>query len=336
MTDVPYGVLLSGGLDSSLIAAIAAKHAAMRVEDNEKSPAWWPRLHSFSIGLENSPDLKAARQVAEFLGTVHHEFHFTVEEGIDALSDVIYHIETYDVTSIRASTPMYFLSRRIKAMGVKMVLSGEGSDEIFGGYLYFHKAPSPEKFHVETCHKLKLLSKYDCLRANKSALAWGVECRVPFLDREFLDIAMAIDPSEKMIKSGRIEKYILRKAFDNKEKPWLPESILWRQKEQFSDGVGYGWIDSLKAHANKEVSDDQLKNAHLRFPHNPPQTKEAYYYRSIFHKHFPSEAAAKTVPGGPSIACSTPAAIEWEKSWKQLADPSGRAVGVHEHAQEKK
>jgi len=337
MTDVPYGVLLSGGLDSSLIASIAARHASMRVEENEKSPAWWPRLHSFSIGLEGSPDLKAAKEVSLFLGTVHHEFTFTVEEGIDALSDVIYHIETYDVTTIRASTPMYFLSRRIKAMGVKMVLSGEGSDEIFGGYLYFHKAPSPEKLHIETCHKLKSLSKYDCLRANKSSLAWGVEARCPFLDRDFLDVAMSIDPSEKMIKAGRIEKYILRKAFDDKEKPWLPDHILWRQKEQFSDGVGYSWIDSLKAHAEKEISSEMFKNAHLRFPNNPPATKEAYLYRSIFQQHFPSESAAKTVPGGPSIACSTPAAIEWEKAWKNSLDPSGRSVsGVHAFANESK
>jgi asparagine synthase (glutamine-hydrolysing) len=336
MCDVPYGVLLSGGLDSSLIAAIAAKHSAMRVEDNEQSQAWWPRLHSFSIGLVGSPDLKAAKQVADFLGTVHHEFTFTVEEGIDALSDVIYHIETYDVTTIRASTPMYFLSRRIKAMGVKMVLSGEGSDEVFGGYLYFHKAPSKEKFHVETCHKLKLLSKYDCLRANKSSSAWGVECRCPFLDREFLNVAMNIDPAEKMIKPGRIEKYIIRKAFDNKEKPWLPESILWRQKEQFSDGVGYSWIDSLKAHAEKQVTDEMMKSAAYRFPYNTPATKEAYYYRQIFSQHFPSETCAKTVAGGPSIACSTPAALEWEQSWKNMADPSGRSVlGIHENAASK-
>jgi len=330
MTDVPYGVLLSGGLDSSLIATIAARHAAMRVEDNEKTVAWWPRLHSFSIGLPGSPDLKAAKTASEFLGTVHHEFTFTVQEGIDALSDVIYHIETYDVTSIRASTPMYFLARRIKAMGVKMVLSGEGSDEIFGGYLYFHKAPSAEKFHKETCHKLKALSKYDCLRANKSTLAWGVEVRCPFLDRDFLDVAMSIDPTEKMITKERIEKWILRKAFDNKEKPWLPDNILWRQKEQFSDGVGYSWIDSLKAYAEREVSDETMKNAARIFPHNTPVTKEAYLYRSIFAKHFPSESAARTVPGGPSIACSTPAAVEWEKSWKDRADPSGRAIAqVH-------
>jgi len=339
MTDVPYGVLLSGGLDSSLIAAIAARHASMRVEDNEKSVAWYPRLHSFSIGLPGAPDLKFAKEVAEYIGTVHHEFHFTVQEGLDALRDVIYMIESYDVTTIRASTPMYLLSRKVKAMGVKMVLSGEGSDEIFGGYLYFHKAPSPEAFHKETCTKIKLLSKYDCLRANKSTCAWGVEVRPPFLDKDFLDIAMSIDPKEKMISKaeGKMEKYILRKAFDSKDKPYLPESILWRQKEQFSDGVGYNWIDSLRAHAEKEVSDEQLRMSPYRFPINPPQTKEAYFYRTMFHSFFPQESAAKSIPGGPSIACSTPAALEWEKSWKTMADPSGRSVlGVHNDANEKK
>jgi len=335
MTDVPYGVLLSGGLDSSLVASIASRHAAKRVEDEERTAAWWPRLHSFSIGLPGSPDLKAARQVADFLGTVHHEFTFTVEEGIDAISDVIYHLETYDVTTIRASTPMYFLSRKVKAMGVKMVLSGEGSDEIFGGYLYFHKAPSPEKLHVETCHKLKALSKYDCLRANKSTMAWGLEARVPFLDRAFLDVAMGIDPREKMVGSHekKIEKYILRKAFDVPENPYLPADILWRQKEQFSDGVGYSWIDSLKKWAEQEVTNEMFKNAAYLFPYNPPATKEAFLYRSLFQKHFPQECAAKTVPGGPSVACSTPAAIEWEKSWANNLDPSGRAVlGVHQDA----
>jgi len=334
MTDVPYGVLLSGGLDSSLVASIASRHVKNRVEDHEKSPAWWPRLHSFSIGLKGAPDLKYAKEVADFLGTVHHEFHFTVQDGIDAIPDVIYHIESYDVTTVRASTPMYLLARKIKAMGVKMVLSGEGSDEMFGGYLYFHKAPSKDKFHVETCHKLKALSKYDCLRANKSTSAWGVEVRPPFLDKDFLDVVMSIDPQEKMIVKGeRIEKYILRKAHDDKANPYLPDSVLWRQKEQFSDGVGYSWIDSLKAHAEKEVSDEQLKMAEFRFPYNTPVTKEAYWYRSIFQKHFPQDAAAKSVPGGPSIACSTPAAIEWEKSWKQMADPSGRSVqGVHDSA----
>jgi len=278
MTDVPYGVLLSGGLDSSLIASLVSRHTAMRVEEDEKKkPAWWPRLHSFSIGLQGAPDLIAAKKVADFLGTAHHEFNFTVQEGIDALSDVIYHLETFDVTTVRAATPMYFLTRKIRAMGVKMVLSGEGSDEIFGGYLYFHKAPSPEKFHVELCHKVKALSKYDCLRANKATTAWGVEVRVPFLDRDVLDFVMSINPSEKMIKKeeGKIEKYILRKAFDNKEKPWLPDDILWRQKEQFSDGVGYSWIDGLRAHAEKEISDEQFKMASYRFPNNTPKTKEA-------------------------------------------------------------
>lgn len=261
MTDVPYGVLLSGGLDSSLVASIVSRHAAKRIEDDEKTPAWWPRVHSFSIGLEGSPDLKAAKQVADFLQCVHHEFHFTIQEGIDALSDVVYHIETYDVTTIRASTPMYLLARKIKAMGIKMVLSGEGSDEIFGGYLYFHKAPSPDKFHVETCHKLKALHLYDCLRANKSTMAWGVEARVPFLDADFLELAMSIDPKEKMIDSskGRMEKYILRKAFDDPNNPYLPHDILWRQKEQFSDGVGYSWIDSLKQHAEREVRRERIE-----------------------------------------------------------------------------
>jgi len=330
MTDVPYGVLLSGGLDSSLIASLTSRHVDNRVEDNEKSKAWWPRLHSFTIGLKGAPDLKAAREVADFLGTVHHEHHFTVQEGIDALSDVIYHIESYDVTTIRASTPMYFLARKIKAMGVKMVLSGEGADEIFGGYLYFHKAPNPDAFHKELCTKVKLLSKYDCLRAHKAPFSWGVEVRTPFLDKEFLDVVMGIDPKDKMITPEHIEKYILRKAFDDKDKPYLPQSILWRQKEQFSDGVGYGWIDSLKAFAEKEVTDEQFSSAAYRFPINPPQTKEAYLYRTIFHSHFPQDSAARRIPGGPSIACSTPAAVEWDKAWKNKADPSGRAIsGVH-------
>jgi len=333
ITDVPYGVLLSGGLDSSLIASLVARHAERRVEDNEQSKAWWPRLHSFTVGLKGAPDLKAAKEVADFLGTVHHEFHFTVQEGIDALSDVIYHIESYDVTTIRASTPMYFLTRKIKAMGVKMVLSGEGSDEIFGGYLYFHKAPSPEAFHKELCTKVKLLSKYDCLRAHKAPFSWGVEVRVPFLDKDFLNLIMGIDAKDKMITPERMEKYILRKAFDDPDKPYLPSSVLWRQKEQFSDGVGYSWIDGLKAFAEKEVTDEQMATASYRFPHNTPATKEAYLYRSIFHSHFPQESAARRVPGGPSIACSTPAAIEWDIAWKNKADPSGRAIsGVHVQA----
>lgn len=328
MTDVPYGVLLSGGLDSSLVAACAARFARKRVEDDDVSEAWWPRLHSFAIGLEGSPDLAAAQIAADALGTVHHGFKYTFEEGLDALPDVIRHIETYDVTTIRASTPMYLLARRIKAMGVKMVLSGEGSDEIFGGYLYFHKAPNAREFHEELVRKLDALYNYDCLRANKSMMAWGVEPRVPFLDVEFLDVAMKMDAQAKMVDkpSGRIEKAVLREAFDG----YLPESILWRQKEQFSDGVGYGWIDGLKAHAEKQVSDRELAAADKRFPINPPLTKEAYFYRSLFEQAFPSPAAAETVPGGKSIACSSPAALAWDPAFASAADPSGRAVaGVH-------
>jgi asparagine synthase (glutamine-hydrolysing) len=334
MTDVPYGVLLSGGLDSSLVAAVAARYARHRIEDNDKTEAWWPRLHSFAIGLKGSPDLAAAEIAAKALGTVHHGFEYTFEEGLDALPEVIRHIETYDVTTIRASTPMFLLARRIKAMGVKMVLSGEGSDEIFGGYLYFHKAPNAREFHEELVRKLDALNNYDCLRANKSMMAWGVEPRVPFLDREFLDVAMRIDAKYKMIDKTskgpqRIEKGVLREAFDG----YLPESILWRQKEQFSDGVGYGWIDGLKAQAEAHVSDRELAAADKRFPVNPPQTKEAYYYRSLFEQFYPSPAAAETVPGGKSIACSSPAAIAWDASFAKMADPSGRAVaGVHEQA----
>jgi asparagine synthase (glutamine-hydrolysing) len=326
MSDVPYGVLISGGLDSSIIAACASRFAANRVEEDGRAPAWWPRLHSFAIGLEGSPDLAAARTVAGFLGTVHHGFTYTVQEGLDALHDVIHHIESYDVTTVRASTPMYLMARRIKAMGIKMVLSGEGADEVFGGYLYFHKAPDDREFHEETVRKLSLLYKYDCLRANKSMAAWGIEVRVPFLDREFLDVAMGFAPTEKMCGPGRMEKFPLRRAFDGA----LPEEILWRQKEQFSDGVGYGWIDSLKAHAEERVSEAQMANARYRFPCNPPATKEAYVYREIFESLFPGEAAAKCVPGGPSIACSTPAAIAWDAAFAANADPSGRAVrGVH-------
>ena len=336
MTDVPYGVLLSGGLDSSLVAAVAARYARHRVEDEGRTEAWWPRLHSFAIGLKGSPDLAAAQVAADHLGTVHHGFEYTFEEGLDALPEVIRHIETYDVTSIRASTPMFLLARRIKAMGVKMVLSGEGSDEIFGGYLYFHKAPNAREFHEELIRKLDALNNYDCLRANKSMMAWGVEPRVPFLDREFMDVAMAFDAKYKMVDktSGgaqRMEKGILRAAFEG----YLPDEILWRQKEQFSDGVGYGWIDGLKAHAEAQVSDRELAAADKRFPVNPPQTKEAYYYRTLFEQFFPTPAAAETVPGGKSIACSTPAAIAWDASFANMADPSGRAVaGVHEQAVE--
>ncbi len=333
MTDVPYGVLLSGGLDSSLVAAIAAKYARHRIEENDQTEAWWPRLHSFAIGLKGSPDLAAAAIAAESLGTVHHGFEYTFEEGLDALPEVIRHIETYDVTTIRASTPMYLLARRIKAMGVKMVLSGEGSDEIFGGYLYFHKAPNAREFHEELIRKLDALYNYDCLRANKSMMAWGVEPRVPFLDREFLDVAMRIDTRHKMIDKSdphrRMEKAVLREAFAGE----LPESILWRQKEQFSDGVGYGWIDGLKTHAESHVTDRELAAAAKRYPHNPPQTKEAYFYRAVFEQSFPTAAAAETVPGGKSIACSSPAAIAWDAAFANAADPSGRAIaGVHHAA----
>jgi asparagine synthase (glutamine-hydrolysing) len=329
MTDVPYGVLLSGGLDSSLVAACAARFARHRVEDDDRAEAWWPRLHSFAIGLEGSPDLAAAQVAADALGAVHHSFVYTFWEGLDALPEVIRHIETYDVTTIRASTPMYLLARRIKAMGVKMVLSGEGSDEIFGGYLYFHKAPSAEAFHEETVRKLDALHNYDCLRANKSMMAWGVEARVPFLDLEFLDLAMSMDARHKMAGQGRIEKAVLREAFQGA----LPDEILWRQKEQFSDGVGYGWIDGLKAHAEQTVSDREFAAAATRFPHNPPATKEAYLYRRIFERFYPGAACAETVPGGKSIACSSPAALAWDPAFANAADPSGRAVkGVHQQA----
>jgi asparagine synthase (glutamine-hydrolysing) len=326
MSDVPYGVLLSGGLDSSIIAATAARFAARRVEDDDRSTAWWPRLHSFAIGLEGAPDLGPAREVAEHIGSVHHEFHFTVQEGLDALSDVIHHLETYDVTTVRASTPMYLMARRIRAMGIKMVLSGEGSDEIFGGYLYFHRAPDPRAFHEETVRKLDRLHLFDCLRANKAMAAWGVEARVPFLDRDFLDAAMGIDPAAKMAGPGRMEKHLLREAFADT----LPASVAWRQKEQFSDGVGYGWIDALRAHAEARVSDRDLASAAYRFPHNPPATKEAYLYRTLFAEHFPADACAECVPGGKSVACSTPEALAWDASFAAAADPSGRAVrGVH-------
>lgn len=326
MSDVPYGVLLSGGLDSSLVAACAAKFARQRIEDGDRSEAWWPRLHSFAIGLPGSPDLAAAEKAAAALGTVHHGFTYTLEEGLDALPEVIRHIESYDVTTVRASTPMYLLARRIKAMGVKMVLSGEGSDEIFGGYLYFHKAPDAREFHAECVRKLDALHQLDCLRANKAMMAWGVEARVPFLDLEFLDLAMSLDAEAKRCGGGRIEKALLREAFAGA----LPDDILWRQKEQFSDGVGYGWIDGLKAAAEARVGDAMLAEAPLRFPVNPPTTKEAYWYRELFERQFPGEACARTVPGGKSIACSSPAALAWDASFAANADPSGRAVaGVH-------
>jgi asparagine synthase (glutamine-hydrolysing) len=329
MTDVPYGVLLSGGLDSSITAALAALHAAKRIEDHEESPAWWPRLHSFAIGLEDSPDLLAAQTAADHIGTVHHGFTFTIQEGLDALEEVIYHLETYDVTTIRAATPMFLLARKIRAMGIKMVLSGEGADEIFGGYLYFHKAPSAQAFHEETVRKLSRLHSYDCLRANKAMSAWGVEARVPFLDKEFLDVAMSINPADKMITEDRIEKQILREAFSH----LLPESIAWRQKEQFSDGVGYGWIDAVKDFTEEHVSDAEMARAEGRFPFNTPVSKEAYWFRSIFEQHFPLASAAQTVPGGPTVACSTPEAVLWDKELQEMNDPSGRAMrAVHQDA----
>ncbi|MGB0294726.1 MAG: asparagine synthase B [Flavobacteriaceae bacterium] len=329
MSDVPYGVLLSGGLDSSVTSAVAKKYAEMRVESNDEQAAWWPRLHSFAVGLEGSPDLAAAQKVADQIGTVHHEIKFTIQEGLDAIRDVIYHLETYDITTIRASTPMYLMARVIKSMGIKMVLSGEGADELFGGYLYFHKAPSAQDFHEETVRKLSKLHMYDCLRANKSLAAWGIEGRVPFLDKEFIDVAMRLNPKDKMAGNGKIEKYVVRKAFED----YLPQEVAWRQKEQFSDGVGYSWIDTLKEVVDQEVSDDQMDNAHFRFPIQTPQTKEEYYYRSIFESHFPSDAAALSVPQEPSVACSTQIALEWDEAFKAMNEPSGRAIAsVHEQA----
>jgi asparagine synthase (glutamine-hydrolysing) len=329
MSDVPYGVLLSGGLDSSIVSAIAKKYAARRIESGGLKDAWWPQLHSFAIGLKGSPDLAAAQKAADHIGTVHHEVYFTIQEGLDALSDVVYHTETYDVTTIRASTPMYLLARVIKSMGIKMVLSGEGSDEIFGGYLYFHKAPDAKAFHEETVRKVGKLHLYDCLRANKSLAAWGVEGRVPFLDKEFMDIAMRLNPKDKMSGNGKIEKYILRKAFED----YLPDEIAWRQKEQFSDGVGYGWIDTLKMVTSEKVSDEQLKNASFRFPINTPKTKEEYYYRSLFAEHFPGDQEAACVPSEPSVACSTAIALEWDEAFKKMQDPSGRVItSVHNQA----
>ena len=341
MSDVPYGVLLSGGLDSSVISAITESYAERRIETDSKSRAWWPRLHSFAVGLKGAPDLAKARLVADHIGTVHHEINYTIQEGLDALRDVIYFIETYDITTVRASVPMYLLARVIKSMGIKMVLSGEGADEIFGGYLYFHKAPSAEEFHKETVRKLSKLHLYDCLRANKSLSAWGVEGRVPFLDKEFLDVAMRTNPKAKMCsvlpasRSGEadpkasIEKRIVREAFED----MLPEEVAWRQKEQFSDGVGYSWIDTLKKITSEAVTDEQMAHAEERFPINTPLCKEEYYYRSIFEEHFPSESAARSVPHEASVACSTAVALEWDEAWKNMNDPSGRAVsGVHENA----
>ena len=329
MSDVPYGVLLSGGLDSSVTSALAKLYAAKRVESDDEQAAWWPQLHSFAVGLEGSPDLAAAQKVADHIGTVHHEIKFTIQEGLDAIRDVVYHLETYDITTIRASTPMYLMARAIKALGIKMVLSGEGADELFGGYLYFHKAPTAKDFHEETVRKLDKLHQYDCLRANKSLAAWGIEGRVPFLDKEFMDVAMRINPKDKMINKERMEKWVIRKAFEK----YLPESVAWRQKEQFSDGVGYDWIDTLKEMVNEAVTDEQMANAHFRFPAQTPQNKEEFYYRSIFEEHFPSETAALCVPSVPSVACSTPVALEWDEAFKNMNDPSGRAVAkVHDDA----
>ena len=329
MSDVPYGVLLSGGLDSSVISAIAQSYSAHRIEDGGATQAYWPRLHSFAVGLKGSPDLAKARLVADYIGTVHHEIHYTIEEGIDALRDVIYFIETYDVTTVRASTPMYLLARVIKSMGIKMVLSGEGADEIFGGYLYFHKAPDARAFHEETVRKLSRLYQYDCLRANKSLAAWGVEGRVPFLDKEFLDIAMSLNPKAKMCPGDVIEKKIVREAFAD----MLPEEVAWRQKEQFSDGVGYNWIDTLRDYTASQVSDEEMAHAAERFPINPPRNKEEYFYRSIFASHFPSDSAARTVPSVPSVACSSAEALAWDASFKNMNEPSGRAVSdVHNHS----
>ena len=329
MSDVPYGVLLSGGLDSSVTSALAKLYASKRVESDDKQAAWWPQLHSFSVGLEGSPDLAAAQKVADHIETVHHEIKFTIQEWLDAIRDVVYNLETYDITTIRASTPMYLMARAIKSLGIKMVLSGEGADELFGGYLYFHKAPTAKDFHEETVRKLDKLHQYDCLRANKSLAAWGIEGRVPFLDKEFMDVAMRINPKDKMINQERMEKWVVRKAFEK----YLPESVAWRQKEQFSDGVGYNWIDTLKEVVETAVSDEQMANAQYRFPKQTPQNKEEFYYRSIFEEHFPSETAALCVPSVPSVACSTPIALEWDEAFKNMNDPSGRAVAkVHDDA----
>ena len=325
MSDVPYGVLLSGGLDSSITSAVAKLYADKRVESDDQKKAWWPTLHSFAVGLKGSPDLKAAQKVADYIGTVHHEIIFTIQEGLDAIKDVIYHLETYDVTTIRASTPMFLMARVIKSMGIKMVLSGEGSDEIFGGYLYFHKAPNDKEFHEETVRKLDKLHQYDCLRANKALASWGIEGRVPFLDKEFMDVAMSINPKDKMITEERMEKWVLRKAFED----LLPKEVTWRQKEQFSDGVGYSWIDTLKELVEKEVSDEMMSKVSSRFSVHTPMNKEEYYYRTIFETHFPSNAAALTVPSVPSVACSSPTALKWDKSFQGMNDPSGRAIKSH-------
>ena len=331
MSDVPYGVLLSGGLDSSITSALAKRFSSKRIESGDTQDAWWPQLHSFSVGLEGSPDLKAAKVVSDHIGTIHHEIIFSIQEGVDALRDVIYHLETYDITTVRASTPMYLMARAIKSLGIKMVLSGEGADELFGGYLYFHKAPSAEEFHNETVRKLNKLHQYDCLRANKALAAWGIEGRVPFLDKEFIEVAMNMNPKDKMINKDRIEKWVIRKAFEE----YLPDEVLWRQKEQFSDGVGYSWIDSLKDLVAKEITDEQMESASKKYPINPPQNKEEYYYRRIFEEHFPSDAAAKSVPSVPSVACSSPEALKWDESFQNQNDPSGRAISnVHKKSYE--
>ena len=327
MSDVPYGVLLSGGLDSSVVSAIAKKYAQKRIESDDTSDAWYPQTHSFAVGLEGSPDLAAAQKVADHIGTVHHEIKFTIQEGLDAIKDVIYNIETYDITTIRSSTPMYLMARVIKSMGIKMVLSGEGADEIFGGYLYFHKAPNAQEFHEETVRKLDKLHMYDCLRANKSLAAWGIEGRVPFLDKEFMDVAMRINPQDKMINGERMEKWVIRKAFED----MLPESVAWRQKEQFSDGVGYSWIDTLKEMVDVAITNEQMENAAFRFPIQTPTNKEEFYYRSIFEEHFPSDTAALSVPQEASVACSTAIALEWDEAFKNMNEPSGRAIAnVHD------
>ena len=322
MSDVPFGVLLSGGLDSSIISSVVKKFSKKRVESNQKKDAWWPQIHSFAVGLKDSPDLKAANKVSKHLGTVHHEIHFTVQEALDSLEDVIYYLETYDVTTVRASTPMYLMARYIKSMGIKMVLSGEGADEIFGGYLYFHKAPNSKEFHEETVRKINKLHLYDCLRANKSLSAWGVEGRVPFLDKEFIDYSMNLDPELKMINSDKIEKHILRDSFNG----YLPDEILWRQKEQFSDGVGYNWIDSLKDYAEKSISDKDYNNRLKIFPVHTPKSKEEFLFRRIFEKHFPGDDCALCVPSSKSVACSTEEALKWDKSFLDMNDPSGRSI----------
>lgn len=333
MCDVPYGLLISGGVDSSLVAAVAAQYRETRIEADDQGPSWWPRIHSFCVGLKDAPDFAPARKVAAHIGSIHHEFTYTLQEGLDALSDVIYHLETFDLTTVRASTPMYLMMRKIHAMGIKMVMSGEGADEVFGGYLYFHKAPSGPELHFETVRKLKKLHLYDCLRANKSAMAWGVEARVPFLDREFLDVAMRMDPAQKLPRNAAwqrpIEKFPLRQAFDG----FIPSDVLWRQKEQFSDGVGYGWIDGLKAFAETQITDGMLRGAAERFPEKTPTTKEGYLYRQLFEAHFPQASAVACVPFEKSVACSTETALAWDAAFQAQQDPSGRAVaGVHENA----